>query len=59
MKFKRREINDLQIWRRGWDTQSSLGTIPSCFQQHAQKTAWILAISMLSPVATVSTLPHE
>src|ERR1700719_125345 len=36
-EFKGSEINDLQKWRRGWDTQSCLGTILSCLQQHARK----------------------
>jgi hypothetical protein len=29
------------------------------FSAVCAKTAWILAISMISAVATVSTLPHE
>jgi hypothetical protein len=32
---------------------------PVMFSTTCAKTAWILAISMISPVATVSTLPHE
>jgi hypothetical protein len=33
--FKGREISNLQIWRRGWDTHRVLFATLTCFQQYA------------------------
>jgi hypothetical protein len=33
-EFKGRKINDLQKWRRGWDTHTVSLSILPCFQQH-------------------------
>jgi hypothetical protein len=36
-EFKGRIINDLQKWRRGWDTHPARLSILACFQQHTSR----------------------